>query len=139
MDNSNNYAMTKIEVLIIEDNAEILENIAELLELEGFNIKTASCGEDGLQMAFSQIPDMIISDIMMPGVDGYQLLKEINKNPDTNRIPFIFVTAKAEKSERKEGLKLGADAYIIKPFKTEDLIRMIYNCLEKKSYLSNSS
>ena len=122
-------------ILLIEDNYEILDNTAELLELEGYEVVTASNGSDGITIANKVLPDLIISDIMMPGMDGYEVLKKANNNPDTRSIPFIFLTAKAEKSEKKLGLDLGADDYLTKPINTRALLKSIGNCLQKKNDL----
>jgi len=122
-------------ILLIEDHPEILENTAEFLELKGFEINTATNGQEGLEMVSHIKPDLIISDILMPEMDGYELLKNINSNPQTSTIPFIFLTAKAEKSDQLLGMELGADDYLTKPFRCSDLLNTIHHCLQKKKNL----
>jgi len=122
-------------ILLIEDNPEVLENTAELLKLEGFQVDTAIDGQEGVEIACRVIPDLIISDIMMPKMDGYEVLKELSTNPDTSTIPFIFLTAKTAKAERKMGLELGADDYLTKPYRGSQLVKTIGSCLRKKKAL----
>ncbi|MFT6443071.1 MAG: CRP-like cAMP-binding protein [Crocinitomicaceae bacterium] len=110
------------KILVIEDNQAIRENTAEILELADFEVITAEDGKIGVEMAKSTHPDLIICDIMMPHLDGYGVLKILNKNPNTSRIPFIFLTAKSEKSDFRKGMGLGADDYIVKPFEDSDLL-----------------
>lgn len=112
-------------VLVIEDNLEIRENTAEILELAGFQVITAENGTEGLSIASSKNPDLVLCDIMMPGIDGYQVIKEIRENPITARIPFIYVTASAEKADVKIAMDLGADGYVRKPFDIADLMEAI--------------
>lgn len=122
-------------ILLIEDNPEVLENVAELLELEGYQVDTATDGREGVEVAIRVVPDLIISDIMMPQMDGYEVLKKLSHNPNTSTIPFIFLTAKSEKSERKLGLDLGADDYLVKPYQAKQLLKTIKRCLQKKQDL----
>ncbi len=122
-------------ILLIEDHLEILENTAEFLELDGFQVNCATNGLEGLEMVSRIKPDLIISDILMPEMDGYELLKKINRDPQTSSIPFIFLTAKAEKSDRQLGLEMGADDYLTKPFRCSDLLNTIHHCLQKKKNL----
>ena len=116
-------------VLIIEDNLEIRENTTEILELEGFKVINAENGKEGMLAATKYLPDVILCDIMMPQMDGYLVLKDLKKNPPTAEIPFIYVTASAEKSEILRGMEMGADGYVRKPFDTKELINAINKCL----------
>jgi CheY-like chemotaxis protein len=109
-------------ILIIEDNKDIRENIAELLELNGYATIEAENGKEGLQKAITAMPDLIICDIMMPVMDGYGVLSGLNSHPKASMIPFIFLTAKAEKDDFRKGLGMGADDYITKPYKEEELL-----------------
>ncbi len=124
-----------INILLIEDHPGILENTAEFLELEGYQVDTATNGKEGYQKICRIRPNLIVSDILMPEMDGYELLEKLNHHPETNTIPFIFLTAKAEKSDQKLGLELGADDYLTKPFRCEDLSQAITRCLQKKQDL----
>jgi DNA-binding response OmpR family regulator len=118
-------------ILIIEDNLPILENIVEFLELSGYEVSTAIDGRAGLDIANSKYPDLIICDIMMPELDGYEVLSAIRKNADLVNVPFIFLTALSEKSEVITGMALGAVDYITKPFEITHLLDSIENCLNK--------
>ncbi|TGV04337.1 response regulator [Flavivirga rizhaonensis] len=122
-------------VLLIEDDAVLRENIAELLELSGYKVLTASNGKTGVSKAKKQHPDIIICDIMMPELDGYSALKTLSKNKLTKYIPFIFLSAKTERSDVRKGMNLGADDYITKPFTEDDLISAIESRLAKVSIL----
>lgn len=116
--------MKKI-ILVIEDEKTIRENILTLLTEEGYGVITAKNGEEGVANARMEKPDLIICDIMMPGIDGYDVLRQMAANPETNSIPFIYLTAKLEKDDFRKGMHMGADDYIFKPFKAEDLLKSI--------------
>lgn len=122
-------------VLLIEDDAVLRENTTELLELAGYKVLTASNGKTGVSIAKRQIPDVIICDIMMPELDGYSALKILSKSKLTKYIPFIFLSAKTERSDVRKGMNLGADDYITKPFTEDDLISAIESRLAKVSIL----
>ncbi|MCB0760795.1 MAG: response regulator [Flavobacteriales bacterium] len=113
------------KILLIEDNLDMRENTAEMLELANYNVRTAENGKIGVEIAKEWIPDLIICDIMMPQLDGYGVLHMISKNPDTSTIPFIFLTAKAEASDVRKGMNMGADDYLTKPFSEVDLLDTI--------------
>lgn len=114
------------KVLIIEDNKLLRENSAELLELEHFMVLKACNGQEGLEMALKENPDLIICDIMMPEINGFDLIKLLKQETSLKNIPFIFFTASAEKSEIKKGLDAGANDYIVKPFDADNLIELVY-------------
>lgn len=116
-------------VLIIEDNLEIRENTTEILELANFNVITAVNGKEGIAVAEIKLPDVILCDILMPQMDGYDVIKKIKKNPLTSKIPFIYVTASAEKSEIKMAMDMGADGYVKKPFDVKELMETIHGVL----------
>jgi CRP-like cAMP-binding protein len=119
------------KILVIEDNNDILENTIEILELSNYEAIGASNGKEGVEQALSKLPDLILCDIMMPELDGYGVLHMVQKNPKLERIPFIFLTAKTEKSEMRKGMSLGADDYITKPFDPTDLLSAIDSRLKK--------
>lgn len=125
------YRMKKI--LLIEDDLDILENTTEYLELSGFNVIMAKDGAAGVEAALTAAPDLVLCDIMMPVLNGYGVFFSLNKNPLTAGIPFIFLTAKSQIGDKKFGLDLGADDYIIKPFDMEFLVATINNRLEKQA------
>lgn len=110
------------KILLIEDNEAVRENTAEILELAGYEVVTASDGKKGIEELRKATPDLIICDIMMPGLDGYGVLHILMKDPNTAHIPFIFLTAKAERSDMRKGMNLGADDYLTKPFDDIELL-----------------
>ena len=119
--------------LVIEDNLEIRENTTELLELAGYKVITASNGMEGIDVAIANIPDVILCDIMMPKTNGYEVLQELKRNSVTARIPFIYVTASAEKKEIQLAMEMGADGYVRKPFDIGELIDTIEKAFAKKT------
>ena len=123
------------KILLIEDNQEVRENTAEILELANYNVLTAENGKIGVELAVKEKPDLIICDIMMPELDGYGVLHILSKNIDTASIPFIFLTAKTEKSDIRKGMTLGADDYLTKPFDDTDLLNAVETRLNKLSIL----
>ncbi len=120
-------------ILIIEDNRTILENTAEILSLEGYDVLTATNGKKGLEKMHTLIPDLIICDLLMQEMDGFELLLEVGKNPKFSKIPVIFFSAKTEKKDIKKALDAGAVDYIIKPFELDDLVKTIKRCLKNRS------
>jgi CRP-like cAMP-binding protein/CheY-like chemotaxis protein len=118
-------------ILVIDDNTEIRENTVEILALAGYNTFAAENGKKGVELAIKLKPDMIVCDIMMPELDGYGVLHLVKKNPDTQHIPFIFLTAKAERSDFRKGMEMGADDYISKPFDDIELLNAIETRLKK--------
>jgi len=117
------------KILLIEDNDDLLETTSEILELKGYKVATASDGQKGLKLALSNTPHLIICDIMMPNMDGYAVLKALRSHSKTAMIPFIFLTAKAQKIDRMVGAAAGADRYLTKPFTTEKLLKIVGDCL----------
>ena len=114
--------MGKMTVLVIDDDPVILELLRVNFEIEGFDVVCASDGEEGFDRAHDHHPDVVISDIMMPRRDGLQLLRDLKSDPDTEDLPVILLSAKAQKAEVQQGLDLGADDYITKPFDPLELI-----------------
>ncbi len=114
--------MGKVTVLVIDDDPVILELLRVNFEIEGFDVICATDGEEGLRRAHDERPDVVISDIMMPRRDGLQLLSELKGDPQTEDLPVILLSAKAQKTEVQQGLDLGADDYITKPFDPLELI-----------------
>jgi len=125
------------KVLVIEDNTDIRENIAEILELAGYTVETAADGRAGVDLALKNAPDIILCDIMMPELDGYGVLYLLNKNPETKAVPFIFLTAKAERVDLRKGMEMGADDYLTKPFDDIELLNAVESRLKKKELLEN--
>ncbi len=121
------------KILLIEDNVDVRENTAEILSLANYEVTTARNGKEGAELAQTSLPDLVICDIMMPELDGYGVLHILGKNPETARIPFIFLTAKAEKSDIRKGMNLGADDYLTKPFDDTDLLNAVEVRLRKSA------
>jgi DNA-binding response OmpR family regulator len=131
------------KILLIEDNVEVRENTSEILELAGYNVVTAPNGKVGVDLAQKETPDLIICDIMMPELDGYGVLHILTKKSETSGIPFIFLTAKTEKTDIRKGMNLGADDYLTKPFDDTDLLnaieaRLRKSVMQQKLYESTS-
>jgi CRP-like cAMP-binding protein/CheY-like chemotaxis protein len=124
--------MAKLSILIIEDNEDIRESTAEILDLAGYEVFQADNGKTGLELAFAHLPGLILCDIMMPELDGYGVLYMLSKNPATVAIPFIFLTAKAERADMRKGMEMGADDYLVKPFDDVELLNAIESRLNKK-------
>ena len=112
-------------ILVIEDEAAIRNNLALFLRAEGYAVSTADNGAAGVAAARADPPHLIICDIRMPELDGYGVLAALRQNAGTARIPFMFLTASADRAERHIGLAQGADEYITKPFKLPDLLAAI--------------
>ena len=124
-------------VLVIDDNPDIRENTAEILELAGYKTFTAENGKQGVEMAQKEKPDVIVCDIMMPELDGYGVLHLLRKNEETQGIPFLFLTAKTERSDFRKGMEMGADDYITKPFEDIELLNAIEIRLKKAAIMDN--
>ncbi|MGN6401144.1 MAG: response regulator, partial [Flavisolibacter sp.] len=122
-------------ILVIDDNNDIRENTAEILELAGYKTFTAENGKRGVELAMKEKPSVIVCDIMMPELDGYGVLHLLRKNPETQNIPFIFLTAKTERSDFRKGMEMGADDYITKPFEDIELLNAVEIRLKKTEIL----
>ncbi|HZL09040.1 MAG TPA: response regulator [Prolixibacteraceae bacterium] len=119
------------KILFIDDNISLLEEILEALKFEGYHVLGASKGFEGIEIAKKEKPDLILCDILMPEMDGFEIYKKIKDNTSTSLIPFVFLTALAEPDEIRKGMELGADDYIIKPILLEDLLEVISIMLQK--------
>ncbi|MDJ0646557.1 MAG: response regulator [Flavobacteriaceae bacterium] len=126
------------KVLLIEDDAILRENTAELLELSDYDVITAPNGKSGIQKARKEVPDIVVCDIMMPEIDGYGVLEALSKNDTTKSIPFIYLSAKTERQDVRKGMDLGADDYITKPFSEQELLSAIESRLAKVALLTEA-
>jgi len=117
--------MTPAKILIIEDQAPMRRNVALMLEMEGYTVFTAADGKLGVAMAHQQKPDLILCDVMMPNMDGHEVVKELRLDDAFASTPFIFLTAKGDRSDIREGMNFGADDYLIKPVVRADLLAAI--------------
>ena len=125
-------------VLLIEDNKDVLENTSEILELANYKVLTAPNGRIGVELAQQNMPDLIVCDIMMPELDGYGVLHILGKNEKTAGIPFIFLTAKADRADLRKGMNLGADDYLTKPFDDTELLDAIESRMRKSDLMKKN-
>jgi DNA-binding NarL/FixJ family response regulator len=119
-------------ILVIEDHSVMRRNIQTILEMEGFKVTTAENGHQGVAAAQASAPDLILCDVMMPELDGYGVLSALRAEKKTCTIPFIFLTAKGEKTDLRTGMNLGADDYLAKPVSSGDLLAAIHARFERK-------
>src|SRR5690349_15890072 len=127
------------KILVIEDEESVRENLLELLKAEGFNAIEADNGQTGLDSARRELPDLILCDIMMPRLNGYEVLAALRQQVETATIPFIFLSAKAEYSDQRQGMQLGADDYLTKPFSRVELLEAISARLAKQAAIARLS
>ncbi len=118
-------------ILLIEDDADVRDNTAEILELAHYRVLKAENGKKGVDIARKEHPDLVLCDIMMPELDGYGVLHMLGRSPDTAEIPFIFLSAKAERGDVRRGMELGADDYLTKPFEESELLNAIEGRLRR--------
>lgn len=123
------------KILIIEDQAPMRRNVALMLELEGYKVCTAENGRAGIEAARRQHPDLILCDVMMPELDGYGVVQTLRDDPDFENTPFIFLTAKSEKSDVRIGMNFGADDYLTKPVVRDDLLAAVQTRLARAESL----
>ncbi len=128
----------KEKILIVEDDKLIRHSLFEILTFEGFECIEADSGADALEKLKDTIPDLIISDIMMPEIDGYELFQKVKEKQATMFVPFLFLTAKADELSVRKGMNLGVDDYIKKPFNLEDLLISVKTRLEKKRQIDST-
>lgn len=118
-------------ILVVEDQQHVRDNVKEILESSAYKVFSAGCGKEAIEIVKSEIPDLVISDIMMPGMDGYELLENFQRDPNLQNIPFIFLSAKSSEFDLRSGMIKGADDYITKPFRAKDLLRSVETRLAK--------
>jgi DNA-binding response OmpR family regulator len=119
------------EILIVDDEPSVVAPIQFLMQQQGYKVMVAERGEDALDLIYQYKPDLVLLDIMLPGIDGYEVCEIIRLNPDFRDVKIIFLTAKGRESEIAKGLALGADAYISKPFSNTTLVARVKELLEK--------
>ncbi len=125
------------KILLIEDNPNVLLNTTKMLQAEGHIVISANNGRTGLEMAQQHIPSLIICDIMMPEIDGYGVISALRSNPATTTIPFIFLSAKSDKTDFRQGMELGSDDYLTKPFTRDELLGAINAQFRKQEIISS--
>ena len=121
----------KQTILVIEDDPDIRDNLSSLFLRNGYQVLVASNGQDGLEKAFNSSPNLVVCDIMLPDLDGYSVLEKLTGSDKTQTIPFIYLTAKSDLNDFRKGMSLGADDYITKPFKAEDLLNSVKKRMNK--------
>jgi len=119
------------QLLVVDDDPSLLLAVSETLRAEGYEVVTARRASEAMVQVAESLPDLIISDIRMPGMDGYALARNLRSNPRTRLIPIVFLTAKDDLADRITGFRTGVDAYITKPFESEELVVIIKNILER--------
>ena len=119
------------KIFIIEDELDFLSTLRERLEFEGFEVATAVDGEEALRKIPEEKPDLILLDIMLPEMNGYQVCRELKSNPETESIPVVVVTAKSQESDKFWAKETGADDYVTKPFEMEELLQKIQDNLQE--------
>ena len=122
-------------ILVIEDERYLLEDITEVLQYTSFTVQGASNGVQGVELALKDPPDLIICDIMMPGMNGFEVLERVRENPTTVNVPFIFLSARSDRSALRHGMELGADDYITKPFTSHELLTAIFARLKRQTQM----
>ena len=124
--------MTK-EVLIVDDEPNVVVSLQFLMEQQGYRVLVAERGEDALDLIYQYKPDLVLLDIMLPGIDGYEVCEIVRLNPDYRNIKIIFITARGREEEIAKGMSLGADAYITKPFSNAELVAQVKTVLNELS------
>ncbi|MGB8170928.1 MAG: response regulator transcription factor [Chthoniobacteraceae bacterium] len=127
------------KILIIEDEPRMRKNMATVLKMEGYEVVTAENGEVGVESAKRELPALVLCDVMMPKLDGYEVLAALRAEETTARIPFIFLTAKGEKADLRAGMNLGADDYLTKPADIDDLLAAITTRLARRDEIASGS
>ena len=118
------------EILIVDDEPSVVVALQFLMEQQGYSVLVAENGEDALDQIYKYKPDLVILDIMLPGIDGYEVCEIVRLNPDYRKVKILFLTARRDEVEIAKGLALGADAYITKPFSNDKLVAAVNEVLE---------
>ena len=127
------------QLLLVDDEPGVREAVQDYLQDSGFNVQVASNARDAWTLLQKQTPDLVISDIMMPQVNGYQFLQQLREDPRFKALPVIFLTARGMKSDRIAGYQAGCDAYLPKPFDPDELVAIVENLLQRRAATSQAS
>jgi DNA-binding response OmpR family regulator len=119
-------------VLVVDDDPQVLKLLRVNFELEGYDVLTATNGEEALELVGRDSPDAVVCDVMMPGIDGLEVVRRLRAQPDTAGLPLVVVSAKAQRADVNYGLELGADAYVTKPFDPSELLAVVAELLAKR-------
>lgn len=117
--------MAQNKIIVIEDDSSVRENLIQILTANGYNVKGKGSGKEGIELIIKEVPELIICDIMLPDISGYEILEFLNNSTKFKTTPFIFLTAKVEMSDLRKGMNLGADDYLTKPFHIKDLLEVV--------------
>jgi DNA-binding response OmpR family regulator len=117
-------------VLIVDDEPSIVEALRFLMEQNGYNVEVAIDGEGALEIIAKVVPDLVLLDIMLPGIDGFEVCEIVRLNPEWRKTKIMFLTAKGREEDMAKGLILGADAYVVKPFSNADIVQNVKRLLE---------
>ena len=126
------------KILIVEDTLAIREEVCDILVLEGYEVCQAANGQMGFNVALKELPDLIISDILMPKLNGFEMFEKLQKNKKTKSIPLIFLSAKGEKADVRTGMNAGAEDYLVKPVNTDELITVVKRKIEKQQLIKEN-
>jgi len=118
-------------ILIIEDEERTRENLAIILEMEGYQVRSATDGQEGVRLALREPPDLILCDVTMPMLDGHAALEQLRTRPETAEVPFVFLTARGERADFRTGMDLGADDYLVKPVGASELLACVQARLKR--------
>jgi DNA-binding NarL/FixJ family response regulator len=127
------------KLLLVDDDPNLILLVKDYLEWKGYEVVAAENGREALEILETQIPDMIVCDVMMPEMDGYTFVEKVKNNPKLNWIPFLFLSAKGQSSDRVKGLSKGADVYMVKPFEPEELVAQVKSSLSQVERLRDNS
>ncbi|MBN9419246.1 MAG: response regulator [Candidatus Eremiobacteraeota bacterium] len=121
------------KILVVDDDEHILRSLSQYLELEDFNVVSASSGPEALTLFQQEKPDLLVLDVMMPGMDGFQVLETLRGNPDTAGVPVLMLTARDQHNDILKGYQMGATSYLVKPFNLDELVEAIREVFASKS------
>lgn len=121
------------KILVVDDDEHILRSLSQYLELEDFNVVSASSGPEALKLFEQERPDLLVLDVMMPGMDGFQVLETLRKDPDTARVPVLMLTARDQHNDILKGYQMGATSYLVKPFNLDELVDAIREVFTNKT------
>jgi len=125
--------MSKMKIVVVEDDQDILQLLAYNMQASGFEVLTSRDGFEALSVVRRSLPDLVILDLMLPSLDGFEVCKELKRDPETKRIPILMLTARGEEVDRIVGLELGADDYVVKPFSPRELILRVRAILRRST------
>lgn len=121
------------KILVVDDDEHILRSLSQYLELEDFNVVSASSGPEALALFAKEKPDLLVLDVMMPGMDGFQVLETLRKDPETAGVPVLMLTARDQHNDILKGYQMGATSYLVKPFNLDELVEAIREVFASKS------